>query len=285
VRVGPIAGALFDGRIYWAQMETVNRARLVFPGVVDNNLSVPTAANLDIVGDLEIVVRCQVPAAGIATPAAAVGKGAPAAYAYAYGWMNDGRFLFLQAPASVPGSAAFATLTRPGGITAGSIIWMKVTRVRTTGVVTFYWAADSPTEPTSWTNAGSATPGTMVNVDACTSTQPLRVGQLAPTNSSGTAYAYPGRILRAIIRNGIAGTTVLDVNENDAYALTGTTFPATSGQTVTVNQTAGNTIVQPQPNTTVWRFDANDYPGTGLTYVDPRGRTWTLSAAGAIAGP
>lgn len=32
----------------------------------------------------------------------------------------------------------------------------------------------------------------------------------------------------------------------------------------------------------VWRFDAEDYPGFGSTYTDPRGREWTLSAPGAI---
>ena len=32
----------------------------------------------------------------------------------------------------------------------------------------------------------------------------------------------------------------------------------------------------------VWRFDADDYPGTGTSYTDPRGRTWTLTAAAAI---
>lgn len=36
------------------------------------------------------------------------------------------------------------------------------------------------------------------------------------------------------------------------------------------------------PTGVVWRFDADDYPGTGTSYVDPRGRTWTLSAPGAI---
>ena len=36
------------------------------------------------------------------------------------------------------------------------------------------------------------------------------------------------------------------------------------------------------PTGVLWRFDADDYPGTGTSYVDPRGRTWTLSAAGAI---
>lgn len=32
----------------------------------------------------------------------------------------------------------------------------------------------------------------------------------------------------------------------------------------------------------VWRFDSDEYPGTGTSFVDPRNRTWTLTAAGAI---
>jgi hypothetical protein len=64
--------------------------------------------------------------------------------------------------------------------------------------------------------------------------------------------------------------------------MAGSTFVANTGQTVTVVQTAGNTIVQPQPDSVVWRFDANEYPGTGTVYTDPRGRTWTLSTAGTI---
>lgn len=36
------------------------------------------------------------------------------------------------------------------------------------------------------------------------------------------------------------------------------------------------------PTGVVWRFDANDYPGAGTSYVDPRGRTWTLTNAAAI---
>ena len=42
------------------------------------------------------------------------------------------------------------------------------------------------------------------------------------------------------------------------------------------------TGTDPSAGTVVWRFDANDYPGTGTSYVDPRGRTWTLSSATAI---
>jgi F5/8 type C domain len=43
------------------------------------------------------------------------------------------------------------------------------------------------------------------------------------------------------------------------------------------------TGVDPRAGSVVWRFDANDYPGGGvLTYVDPRGRPWTLTSAAAI---
>jgi hypothetical protein len=44
-------------------------------------------------------------------------------------------------------------------------------------------------------------------------------------------------------------------------------------------------IVNGQVAETIWRFDANDipvYPGGLTSYVDPRGRTWTLSASAAI---
>jgi hypothetical protein len=42
------------------------------------------------------------------------------------------------------------------------------------------------------------------------------------------------------------------------------------------------TGVVPGAGSVVWRFDAEDYPGTGTSYVDPRGRTWTLTTASAI---
>ena len=38
----------------------------------------------------------------------------------------------------------------------------------------------------------------------------------------------------------------------------------------------------PTGGTVLWRFDAAEYPGTGTSYVDPRGRTWTLTTASAI---
>jgi hypothetical protein len=42
------------------------------------------------------------------------------------------------------------------------------------------------------------------------------------------------------------------------------------------------TGLDPAAGTIGWRFDAAEYPGTGTSYVDPRGQTWTLSSAGVI---
>jgi len=38
----------------------------------------------------------------------------------------------------------------------------------------------------------------------------------------------------------------------------------------------------PTGGTVLWRFDANDYPGSGTTWTDPRGRQWSVANATAI---
>ena len=43
--------------------------------------------------------------------------------------------------------------------------------------------------------------------------------------------------------------------------------------------------LDPAAGSVLWKFDANDYPGTGTSYTDPRGRTWTLTSASAITKP
>ena len=42
------------------------------------------------------------------------------------------------------------------------------------------------------------------------------------------------------------------------------------------------TGLDPRGGSVVWRFDASEYPGTGTTYIDPRGRPWTVTSAAAI---
>ena len=42
------------------------------------------------------------------------------------------------------------------------------------------------------------------------------------------------------------------------------------------------TGLDPAAGTVLWRFSADDYPGYDTSYVDPRGRTWTLTNPAAI---
>jgi hypothetical protein len=297
--------------------------RFMFPGTNGNYMSVPDAAPLDVAGDIEIVVRASLTDW---TPAS-VGNCLIAKDSGSAGGRSW--YLRILSPTGQP-QLAFSpdATTTPAGYAGtappfvdGQPYWLKVTRNATTGLISFFYAADSPTEPTSWTATGTiSSPAGAIGAG----TANINIG----ARLNGALELTSGRIYRAIVRNGIAGTVVLDVNEaqaptpgqtsfaasggtvtvnqsgstivqadysqpivrgtvfnmgeNDAGTMIDAThFLAQSGQTVTVLQTAGNTIVQPQPDTTVWRFDGNDYT-SGLSYTDPRGRTWTLTAAGAV---
>lgn len=272
------AGAIYPGTIRLLDLTAINRAQLVFPGVVGNYASVPDSASLDLTGDIEIVARLAPvdwTVTGALQTIVAKDQSAAGSRSWYLSITADGRLRFSQSAdgTSAPTSVSTGVLA----VTDGVMVWVKVTRVAATGLVSFYTAADSPTEPTTWTSVGTAT----------SATGPLYAGTanlMIAARGTGSTEPFMGRIARAIVRNGIAGTTVLDVSENNAGAMaTGTTFVATSGQTVTVNQTAGNTIVQPQVDALVWRFDAAEYT-SGTSYTDPRGRTWTVPA-GAIGVP
>jgi hypothetical protein len=41
----------------------------------------------------------------------------------------------------------------------------------------------------------------------------------------------------------------------------------------------------PNAGTVLWRFDANDYPGSGMEFTDPRGRVWTMTNPTSITLP
>lgn len=45
------------------------------------------------------------------------------------------------------------------------------------------------------------------------------------------------------------------------------------------------TGLDPAAGTLLWRFDASEYPGTGTSWTDARGRVWTLITASSIVVP
>lgn len=238
-------GSGWRGRIYWAAMTAINRAQLVFPGVFGNYLSVPDAANLDITDDIEIVARIAPTSYRPAVQSAIMGKYTTTAnqrsFTFAIG--TSGQLVFTM---STTGGDFLQHLSNV--LPANSLpMWIKVTRVRSTGAVNFYTAPDAPIEPTTWTNLGPT--GTIgVGVGMFVSTAPVEIGAIA----TGLAQVFAGLVRRVIIRNAVGGAVVLDVAENDAgQPGTFSTFVARSGQTVTVNQTGAVAHLNPSVGTVV----------------------------------
>ena len=188
-----------------------------FPGFVGNYLSVPDEAALDIAGDIEIVFRWS---RGETSLGSIVTKGTWGIYQ-----TTADRFVFYTSS----GPTFYTSTAHPFGTDVP--FWVKFTRVSSTGEVNWSYASDSPTEPTSWTFLSSLTsgPGALVaNASA------LEIGGKTISGADLKHKTY-----RTVIRDGIDGTTVLDVD----LATTpdwSSSFTATTGQTVTLTTTAAD---------------------------------------------
>lgn len=136
---------------------------------------------------------------------------------------------------------------------ASGPIWLRyVLDVNNGGVynVLFYTAPDSRTEPTSWTQLGSTVVGGAAT-SIFNSTDVVRFG------SAGAAVAT-GALHRLIIKNGIDGTSVLDVDTSIITSGAATSLTALTGQTVTISRpTSGRkTVAVVSP---VHLFGSDDY--------------------------
>lgn len=278
------AGSMTDPRHFNAttgQVVTlIQTNKFVFPGVAGNYLSVPNAAPLQITGDIELVARINPTTWNPSAPGVIISKWATTGNQRGY-QLSLGPNGVLIFDRSLTGTNTQTVTSTPvGGV--GGARWVKVVCVAATGATDFYTALDSTVEPTTWGSRVGFT-GTALAGTATATTAPVTVGGYP---AGGSTAPFNGRIHQAIIRNGIAGTVVLDVAEYFSNVAGQTSFAATGG-TVTANQTAGNTviqadpvvtIVQPQADVMAWRFDVNEYPGAGTSYTDPRGRVWTLTS-------
>lgn len=216
-------GLSFGGRLSGSLNSYVT-----LPGSLGNVVSTPDTASLDITGDVEIVVRI-----------------APTDYS------NGGEQRIVSKRDAAPRGNYEIHLTATGAVTFscndgakegtstanlpygnGVASWLKVTKNTTTGVIRVQHAVDQTSEPAVWTQLGSdvgSAPGALVGT-----ADSLWLGGL------GTAFSpYGGRILRAIVRSGIGGTTVADFNPN--LWTSGTTFVSSDGRTYTLNGTAAIT--------------------------------------------
>lgn len=217
--------------------------RLVFPGVLGNHLTVPHSAPFNTT-DLEVVARIELRKGWTSGSniRAIIGRDTNGTNrSWSFIAANDAKlFLYYW---NTGGSQKTAVSTAAIPYTDGTMCWVKVTRVVSTGKVQFFYAPDAAAEPATWTKLGNDVSTTVGEAMRGTDS-----GIAIGTRNFGINDPYAGRIARTIFRSGVAGSAVLDVSEDNAapaYGLpSGATFPAAVGGTVTVVQTTGNTIVQ-----------------------------------------
>jgi len=206
---------------------------LYLPGVAGNNASTPDSAANSITGDIDIRVRV---AMADWTPGANmsfVDKNFSGTESYRL-IMTATNFLRLDV--QVSGSLRSAAATSETGFTDGVAYWIRVTRASSSGNVNFYTASDSSTEPTSWTQLGSAdvasTAGAITD-----SGQPLTIG----ATPGGGSLNLAGKVYWALIYSTIGGTTpVVDFNPDRDASDASTSFASSAtGETWTVNSSGG----------------------------------------------
>ena len=217
------------------------------PGVASNFLSVPDEAALDITGDIDIRVRV---ALDDWTPAALQQLINKYVTSQSYALVIDTAGKITLYWSTTGADVLSATSTVVTGVTDGSVKWVRATLDVDNGAAgkdaKFYLSDDGVT----WTQLGST-----VTTAGTTSV-------FAGTSGVGIASAagspITGKFYRAIVKNGIDGPSVLDIDTSVISTGAATSFNALTGQTVTVNRsTSGRkavAVVAP-----CWLFGTDDY--------------------------
>jgi hypothetical protein len=145
---------------------------------------------------------------------------------------------------------------------------------------------------------GSGTTTMSMSNNGSTATITATAAAVAPSGDEYLAFAVTlneaGKVRVTTKRSLDSGVTWSDLSTNN---IQNTLVPFDTPAVVRIGGSSAGTTepfvgriywcemrtgTDPKAGTVVWRFDANEYPGTGTSYVDPRGRTWTLTTASAI---
>lgn len=217
---------------------------LTLSGASSQCASTPDSVATSIVGDIEIQAKFQVsswtPAAG---QHVVLGKtnaaGSITSYLLRLSSTGHPQILIGNANAANATLGYTATATIPSaGYAAGSPVWVKATldvdNGATNSAAQFFTSPDG----TTWTQLGSTVLGGAGVVAIYDGDGSLTVGRYGDYN--GAQWFAGGVIMRAIVKNGIAGTTVFDADFTTAadYAAS---FVESSSNAATVTITATNT--------------------------------------------
>lgn len=206
-------------------------------GVAGNYVVAPDEPALRIVGDVEFAFRVNV---GLDQAIFTKYEGSY------YGWMlktnSNGTMRFMWCAGGVD---RFVDST--GALAWGVTRWVKLTYKQDNGSgqyeIKFWYAADSETEPTSWTQLGTTKSAAAV-ANTAHGTRPFAVGAYIANTA---LWPMVGQAYRAIVRDGIAGIAVLDIDCDAITSGSATTFLAGTAQTVTIARAASGrkTVAMP----------------------------------------
>jgi hypothetical protein len=200
---------------------------LRLPGVDGNNASTPNAAALNITGSLDLQFLVEPahwrPSSAYVLASMYAGSGQRAFQAFL---LTSGA---LRLTLSANGSTATSADSSVAIPLVPGPLWIRMTWNQATKAVQFFTAPFSEAAPGAWTQLG--TDGTINIASIFSSSEPLRIG-----SNSTASERYKGKYFRYIMKNGIAGTTVADVNFMRA-APGATTFTESSANAavVTIN--------------------------------------------------
>lgn len=212
------------GRVYLALFEPVSYLEL--PGVAGNYASTPDSAAVSVTGDIDVRIQLSL---NDWTPSATANLFAKRVAGTQESWrlvLGTTGFLSFVPCSDGVNDLAFQSASAAVGFTNGTKHWLRVTRVAATGVMNYYTSEDGA----DWLQLGSAnrtsTPGNIFDSNSA-----VEVGSM---NAGGGAN-WGGKVYRAQIYNGIAGTLVADLDPRriGPNSLTGV---AATGETWTAHQ-------------------------------------------------
>lgn len=206
------------------------RMALVLPGTTTNYVSTPDHSSLDITSDIDLIWCGSFtewnPGAIRTLIAKADASGTQRSF-----YLSATTFGRLDLQVSSNGSSTTAaTASATPSFTANTYYWLRATWRASDGRVQFFHAAftGAMTVPSSWTQIGT---NLTANVGSLfSSSSPLEVG----SRSAGATTPHSGRVLRAVVKDGIDGTVVADYRGDTAA----TKYIDSTGKLWTVNGTA-----------------------------------------------
>jgi hypothetical protein len=192
-------------------------------GVSNNYVSTPNAAANQITLDIDICAYIDYKTNG--TYQVILSKSS-ATFAYSFYINNDRLEIEIGNPQTgVPSSASLGS---------SFVGWVRVTRVKTSGLVRFYTSSDSVStsiNSINWTQNGTDQ-SLLPNVAINNNSNNLFIG----TYGDGTFLPFNGKIYRTAISNSIGGTPVVDFNPATYNASTSQTqWTSTTGEVWTIN--------------------------------------------------